>query len=70
MASYQLFDAINQDMINNKNYYIEELGVQTKFFIARPEAVVFKETSDSEAKILKFIENEFNIDLLKSRNVS
>lgn len=70
VASYQLFDSINQDMINNKNYYMEELGVKPTFFVPREEAVVFKETSDSEAKILDFIEKEFVIDLLETRNVS
>ena len=46
-------------MINNKNYFMEELGLDLSAFQPRPEAIVYKSQQDSEKALLAFIEREF-----------
>ena len=59
VASFLLFLPKDKAMLNNKNYFTEELGLNKDVFNARPEAMAFKHLQDSERYLLDFIDREF-----------
>ena len=59
VASFLLFHPENEAMLNNKNYFTEELKVDLEAFQPRSEAVSFKTQQDSEKYLLEYIEREF-----------
>ena len=46
-------------MINNKKYFMEELGLNHDVFQPRSEAVAYKSQQDAEMAVLSLIEREF-----------
>ena len=59
VASFLHFLPKDKSMLNNKNYFTEELGLNKDVFKARPEAIAFKTLQDSEQYLLNFIDREF-----------
>lgn len=58
-ASFLHFLPKDKAMINNKKYFMEELGLNHDVFQPRSEAVAYKSQQDAEMAVLSLIEREF-----------
>ena len=54
-------------MINNKKYYLEEVGLSPDMFKPRQQIIEVNLQSRNEEKLLDFIEKKFVIDMMKAR---
>ena len=62
VSSYLLSNPKDQNMINNKEYYINELGMQDSEFMPRSEALSYYRQIRNEQKLLDFINTNFTFD--------
>ena len=62
VSSYLLSNPKDQNMINNKEYYINELGMQDSEFMPRSEALSYYRQIRNEQKLLDFINTSFTFD--------
>ena len=54
-------------MINNKKYYLDEVGLSPDMFKPRQQIIEVNLQSQNEEKLLDFIEKKFVIDMMKAR---
>ena len=67
VASFQILNSTDANMINNKKYYLEEVGLSPEMFKPRQQIIEVNLQSRNEEKLLDFIEKKFVIDMMKAR---
>ena len=67
VASFQILNSTDTNMINNKKYYLEEVGLSPDMFKPRQQIIEVNLQSRNEEKLLDFIEKKFVIDMMKAR---
>ena len=67
VASFQILNPTDANMINNKKYYLEEVGLSPDMFKPRQQIIEVNLQSRNEEKLLDFIEKKFVIDMMKAR---
>ena len=67
VASFQILNATDPNMVNNKKYYLEEVGLAPDMFKPRQQIIEVDLQTRNEEKLLDFIEKKFVIDMMKVR---
>jgi len=67
VASFQVLNTTDPNMINNKNYYLAEVGLKEDLFKPRQKIIEVDLQRRNEEKLLDFIEKKFVIDMMKAR---
>jgi len=67
VASFQILNSTDTNMINNKKYYLDEVGLSPDMFKPRQQIIEVNLQSRNEEKLLDFIEKKFVIDMMKAR---
>ncbi|CAK9293405.1 unnamed protein product [Gordionus sp. m RMFG-2023] len=65
VATYFVFDPFDDDMMNNKRFYLSRGFVNQTHFTPRQEAILYHNRHYKEALILNFIEENFNSQIIK-----
>ena len=60
VASYLLFDPVDETMLENKRYYGAQPKMEEEYFTPRQEALAYVKRQEYELSLLKYISDEFS----------